>query len=351
MRDSGLWCRHQKPRPSSRWTLHMGLSVWVGLLVLGEPGWPAERSGIGESREACNAVPESGGPIAELTFTAPQPFVIIAGPPQDWRRLYAAGETIAPPSVVGRGVRILQIDPRGVLLRAGGSTAAIWLEPGDRLPGLLDRFVEGTTLLGSLQYQFRVVAGSTDPEPRLICVLASHASLELTVPGPRQGSQVPAGGKEEATRMEIVAPREDSPDQSRGAGAAAPFVEVAPHTYRVGAKELQALLDQGARLVAEAWAGGWLPVPAPSRDPQAIESPVADGTLGPRGFRLMSAKWAEAAGLETGDLILAVDGRAVNTFDDLYHAYQQVRRVARRPRFEVTLERDGVQLTKTYLIQ
>jgi len=41
----------------------------------------------------------------------------------------------------------------------------------------------------------------------------------------------------------------------------------------------------------------------------------------------------------------------VNTFADLYQAYQQVRRAARRPRFEVTLERNGVQTTKTYLIQ
>jgi S1-C subfamily serine protease len=85
--------------------------------------------------------------------------------------------------------------------------------------------------------------------------------------------------------------------------------------------------------------------------PQNIESPVADGTLGPRGFRLASPKLAGAFGLEAGDVILAVDGRAVNTFDDLYHAYQQVRRAARRPRFEVTLERDGVQVTKTYLIK
>ncbi len=36
---------------------------------------------------------------------------------------------------------------------------------------------------------------------------------------------------------------------------------------------------------------------------------------------------------------------------DLYQAYQQVHRATRRPRFEVTLERDGVQVTKTYLIQ
>jgi S1-C subfamily serine protease len=55
--------------------------------------------------------------------------------------------------------------------------------------------------------------------------------------------------------------------------------------------------------------------------------------------------------MATGDLILAVDGRAVNTFADLHQAYQQVRWTARRPRFEVTLERDGVQVTKTFLIR
>jgi hypothetical protein len=88
-----------------------------------------------------------------------------------------------------------------------------------------------------------------------------------------------------------------------------------------------------------------------SREPQEIESPVADGLLGSRGFRFTNPKLAKVAGLETGDLILAVDGHTLNTFAELFQPYQQVRRTAHRPHFEVTLERNGVEVAKMYLIR
>ncbi|HVO41941.1 MAG TPA: hypothetical protein VMT34_04935, partial [Aggregatilineales bacterium] len=66
---------------------------------------------------------------------------------------------------------------------------------------------------------------------------------------------------------------------------------------------------------------------------------------------MTNPKWARGIGLEARDVILAVDGRAVNSFSDIYDAYQQLHRSVRRPSFELTLERDGVPLTKTYLIR
>lgn len=337
----------ERPRAWCRWDPLWGLALCLSLLGCGE-AWSAEPSDVPPSARSCGEEAWREAPAAEVTFAGPRGFVIIVDP-RDTAQLYAAGESILGAHDAGAGVRILRIEPGRIQVRDRRAGTAVWLTPGDPVPGVPDRFVAGTTILSGLNYHYRVAERSPGPEPRLICVLAGHAHLEVTVPRPSQARQLPAEGKAEATRAETVAPLGDVPVQNRG--AAAQVVEVAPHTYQVGAKDLQELLDQGARLVSEAWVGGWLSVPTPGREPQAIESPVADGTLGPRGFHLTSAKWAEAAGLETGDLILAVDGRAVNTFDDLYQAYQQVHRAARRPRFEVTLERDGVQVTKTYLIQ
>ena len=348
MKHAGLWWRKRKQCPSSRRVLCVSLSVWVGLLVLGAPGWPAEPSVGGEN--PCTDVSEGAGPTAEVIFPIPRPFVIIAGAPEDGRWLYGAGESIPHVSNVEAEVRILRIDPGHVQVQSGGK-AAVWLKPGDPLPGVRGLVVEGTTVLVGLHYRYRVAAQSPKPEPKLLCVRAAHAQLEVTVPGTPQSGRSSAEATEATARAETGTSVSGIQAQRRDASAAAPLAEVAPHTYQVDAKNLQELLDRGARMVAETWGGGWLPASTAHGEPQGIESPVADGLLGPRGFRLTSPKMAEVAGLETGDLILAVDGQAVNTFADLYQAYQQVRRAARRPRFEVTLERNGVQVTKTYLIQ
>jgi len=337
----------ERPRPSGRGAPLWGLALYLSLLGWGE-GWAGQPSDVPASARSCGEAAWLRAPVAEVTFAGPREFVILVDS-RNTEHLYQAGDSIPGANDTGAGVRILRIDPGRVQVRSGRTTTAIWLKPGDPVPGVLDRVVAGTTILRGLNYHYWVAEHSPDPDPRLRCVRAGRAHLDVPVLRPSQGDQMSADGPGAASRAETVTPTGDFPGQSRG--AAARVVEIGPHTYQVGATDLQELLEQGARRVAEAWPGGWLAVPTLSGEPQRIESPVADGMLGPRGFRLTSPKLAEIAGLERGDLILAVDGQAVNTFADLYQVYQQVRRAARRPRFEVTLERDGVPVTKTYLIQ
>ena len=332
----------ERPRPGGRWDRRWGLALCLSLLG-GVAGWPAEPSDEPPRARSCGDAAWLTAPVAEVTFGGPRAFVILVGP-RNTEHLYQTGDSIPGANDAGAGVSILRIDPGRVQVRSDRNATAIWLTPNDPLPGLRGRIVARTTILGGLDYHYGAVEHSPDAEPRLRCVRAGRAHLDVPVSGSSRGGQMSA-----ATRAEAVTPTGDVPGQRRDARA--PIVEVAPNTYQVTAADLQELLEQGARRVAEAWPGGWLPVQTRGREPQIIATPVADGTLGPRGFRLTSAKMAEVAGLETGDLVLAVDGHAVNTFADLYQAYRQVRRAARRPRFEVTLERNGVQVTKTYLIQ
>jgi S1-C subfamily serine protease len=82
-----------------------------------------------------------------------------------------------------------------------------------------------------------------------------------------------------------------------------------------------------------------------------VQSPIADGMLGPRGFRVTSPNLAERAGIEVGDVILSVNGQAINGFVDLYRLYQKVKRDGTLSLIELKLERQGMPITNTYRIR
>ncbi len=338
----GVW--PDRPRAFRRWASRLALCL--GLLAAGTGGWSAEPSRAARSPRSCEEETWGEASLAELTFAEPRWFVRIVAPGHT-ERLYGIGDAMAGTALAGASVRILRIEPGRVEVRDPRGATTAWLAPGDAVPGRSEHVVAETTFLHGLSFHYRVAERSPDPEPRLLCIQGTRAHLE--VPVPRAGGQRPAAGEFAASPAEratsVGYPLDHVPREGK------PAVAVAPHTYEVGANDLQDLLDQGERQVTEAWVGGGHSMPTPGGESQAITSPVADGTLEPRGFRLTSPKWAEAAGLETGDLILAVDGRAVNTLGDLFQASQQLRQAARRPRFEVTLEREGVQVTKTFLIR
>jgi S1-C subfamily serine protease len=102
-------------------------------------------------------------------------------------------------------------------------------------------------------------------------------------------------------------------------------------------------------VLAEAWPTLWPRVSLQDGVSLQLRSPVADGVLGPRGFRVTSPNLAERAGIELGDVVLAVNGQAVNSLGDLYSLYQQVQREARLSTVELGLERHGVPVTKMEL--
>jgi membrane-associated protease RseP (regulator of RpoE activity) len=127
--------------------------------------------------------------------------------------------------------------------------------------------------------------------------------------------------------------------------------EAGPNVYEVSATDLQAALDHGGQVLAEAWPTVWPLVSLRDGVSLQVRSPVADGVLGPRGFRVTSPNLAERAGIELGDVVLAVNGQAVNSFGDLYSLYQKVRSDSRLSTVELRLERQGVPVTKTYQIR
>ena len=127
--------------------------------------------------------------------------------------------------------------------------------------------------------------------------------------------------------------------------------EKSPHAYEVSAADFQAALDHGGQVLAEAWPTIRPLVSLGEGVSLKVQSPVAEGVLGPRGFRVTSPNLAARAGIQVGDTILAVNGQGVNTFVDLYRLYQTVTRDPQLSLIEVSLERQGVPVTKTYRIR
>lgn len=60
---------------------------------------------------------------------------------------------------------------------------------------------------------------------------------------------------------------------------------------------------------------------------------------------------AGRAGIEVGDVILAINGQAVNSFADLFNLYLQAVRNPRLSDVEVKLERRGQSVTNSYRIR
>ena len=123
------------------------------------------------------------------------------------------------------------------------------------------------------------------------------------------------------------------------------------NTYEVSAADLQQALDHGGRVLAEAWPTVWPLVSLREGISLQVRSPIADGVFEARGFRVTSPNLAQRAGIEVGDVLLAANGQSVNGFGDVYRLYQRVRRDSRLSVVEVSLERQGVSVTKIYRIR
>jgi len=124
-----------------------------------------------------------------------------------------------------------------------------------------------------------------------------------------------------------------------------------PNTYGLNAADVQWALEHAGQVLQEAW-GTVRPLVSFQEGLRfRIASPLADGVLGAGGFQVHSPKLAERAGLMAGDIVRSVNGRPVNGFPDLFRLYQEVKRNPQLSAVEVSLERQGQLLTKTYRIR
>jgi membrane-associated protease RseP (regulator of RpoE activity) len=285
-----------------------------------------------------------------MTYATPKRVAIITELASNRQRLYTVGDSIADPLEPKRTVQIQQIEPRRLRLRDSHTQRVLWIVEGAVVPGIPNRCFTQTALLIGLDHRYVATVAPLDPEPRFLGIRGDRALLEVDIHppqslmglAPRQGERPsglpgpgqPAPQKRDVTPFERVRVKETAPD-----------------TYEINSAEFRDALDHGGRLLAAEW-----PKVTPvlsMRDGVSLQvkSPVAEGILGAGGFQVTNPNLAGRAGIEVGDVILAINGQAVNSISDLFRLYLEAVRNPRLSDVEVQLERKGAPLTKTYRVR
>jgi hypothetical protein len=295
-------------------------------------------------------MPDASSPWAEVTFAAPQRFAIVTESQTQRQRLYGRGDPVLNAKGTDQGLVVAEVEAAGLQLRDTRTQRLMRVAVGQFLPGATGRRLAQTTVLDGVDYGYVRVKGSVDPEPRVFQVRSRRAVVVVDTPATQPTvSAAPADNVSPAQAREYALQTQHRLDATilgkvrvNGIGR---------DTYDVSAADLRVAMNHGEQVLLEAWA---TVRPMLSWDQGInfqIKSPVADGVLGPRGFRVTSPKLAERAGLETGDVVLAVNQQPITGFGDLFQLYRKVKADQSLSAVEVKLERQGQLVTKTYRIR
>lgn len=291
-------------------------------------------------------------PSVEITFATPKRFAIITESERKRQRLYEVNDSIVDPADPSRTVKIQQIERKRLRLRDSQTQRILWIAEGESVPGFPDRRFTRAASLTGVDYRYVETLAPLDPEARLLSIHGDRAVLEVDIRPPQsivavsprhRNSQSLSGGPstvQSSSQQPDLAPLER-----------VQVAETAPNTYEVNGAELRDALDHGGRLLAQEWPRIQPLLSIRDGIGLQVKSPVADGILTPRGFQVTNPNLAGRAGIEVGDVILAINGQAVNSFGDLYNLYREAVRNPRLSDVEVRLERQGMPVIKTYRIR
>lgn len=324
------------------WTRAWAASLFWALALALASGFAQDgvASGKGpaasESRSSIDPHPIPG----EVVFAKPRRFAIVLFRDRQVRRLYAAGDVLLEPGGRRSSVVIDRLLPERIVVRRGVDGPPVSLGPGQALPGVPDTVFVGTVELTRLTYRFKLVDRVVAPDAVLAWVSGRAAVLD-----------------KEVTRLPDAAGLLPSGHGSRGASIAA-LVErvrmrrVNRDVYEVDEASLAPLLAR----VGEAVSAHKPPVDAAFAAFSAfglpVSSEVGDGVLTDAGFQITNLAVANTLGIQVGDTVVSLNGRAVNsplnawwTFQDLLIRNQSLREI------RVKLVRDGAPTTKLYVIR
>jgi hypothetical protein len=296
------------------------------------------------------SMPDASSPSAEVTFAAPQRFAIVNEPQTKRRRLYGKGDPVLDGKGTDQGFLVEEVEAVGLQIRDTRAQKMIRVAVGEVLPGGGSRRLAETTVLDGVDYWYVSVKGSVDPEPRVFQIRTRRAALVVDTPTSQTAvAVVPADTVRPAQVGEYALQTQQRLDATilgkvrvKGAGR---------DNYEISATDLRMAMNHGEQVLMEAWSTVRPMLSWNQGINFQVKSPIADGVLGPRGFRVTSPNLAERAGLEMGDVVLAVNGQPINGFGDVFRLYSQVKADQRLSAVELKLERQGQLMTKTYRIR
>jgi membrane-associated protease RseP (regulator of RpoE activity) len=218
-------------------------------------------------------------------------------------------------------------------------------------------------LLRELHYRYKVVDRISHPDPVLVALEGPRAILEVETL--QSAGPVSGGSAGEAASPALA--------DATGSGAGGPLPpdaalpgraildgdllekiqvqELGRGRYEVPAADVQAVLENAARVLADLEPFVWPTLSLDAGFQYRITSAAGDGVLSRQGFTVTAPKLAERAGLQVGDTILNVNGQPVDGFASLYRIFRQVRSDPALRTVQVELDRRGTRLTQTYRLR
>jgi hypothetical protein len=335
--------------------LSRGACLCAALALAGPAAVPAA-GGPGRGEEALVTL---GAARTEIRFPTPVRYAIVLQQPGRIRLLYARGNILFHPQDPTRSLTVERVEAEALVVRQGPRGRGQTLKAGGPMPGFPGLTFTRTVLLDQLHYRYKVVERIQHPDPVLVALEGSRAILDVEVvhrasaSAQAPPSSIPPG----AVRPGVVAPPAGQPTPPARATLDAEVLdkvrvrEVSPGLYEVPAADVQAVLENTGRVLADL-----APMALPTLSLQTglqyrVTSAAGDGVLTSQGFTITAPKLAERAGIQVGDTILSVNGQPVDGFASLYRMFRDVRRDPALNTVQVELDRGGTRLTKTYRIR
>jgi hypothetical protein len=321
------------------------LLMVVPSVVTAEPKKPTKTAVESSRTQKTAAEPSRPQPSAEVTFADPRPFVVVTEGASKRQRLYSVGDQLQDSR--GANLKVEQIARGSVLFRDAQTKKAGWVAVGEAVPTIADRRVTATAFLRHLEYRYLSAPRPLDPEARVLELRGDRVIVEMdTSPASSGQAGTAMSGEEHSPPVIDAGEKLDETLLGRVRVRAA-----GRDSYEVNAADLQDVLDQTGRVLAETWPTVIPTVSIQEGVAMQVRSAVADGTFVSRGFRVSDPKMAARGGLAAGDVILAVNGQTVTGFADVFRIYQDVRRNPSLSTVSLDLERQGQLMTKTYRIR
>ncbi len=289
-------------------------------------------------------------PSAEVTFAIPQRVAIISELATKRRRVYASGDLVSDSTTGGQGFQVEAVEPDGIQLRDAPSQKVIRVATGGTIPGLNGRRLAGIATLKGVEYRYTVANDPLDPEPRLIDVREDRAYLEVDITGATPAKTCRPTDSSRTILTEAQPLRLCNRLDARILEKVT-VKEIGRDIYDLGAAELRQAMDHAGQILTDAWSTVRPMISLNEGIRFRIQSPVADGVLGPRGFQVSNPNLAERVGIQKGDVILVINGQPINGFSDVFRLYQQVRRDTQISTVTLRLERQGQPLSKTFRVR
>lgn len=323
---------------------HVGLAAaaLAGALAM-VPMSAARAAGTGGTLEVSGEASHG-----DITLREPRRYAVVAEAPRRVRRLYTTGDVLIDPRNPQQQVVIERIDADGVVVLAHPAARPARVSVGRPIPGAPGRTLAGIVALTHLRYRLKVVDRVVHTEPVLVSLTGSAAVLEREV----QGTVKAHGQAKPAVARGAAKPRRSVPALEPELVTRMPVKQVDESTFVLDADSVEPVLDTVRRLVPAKASAVMAAFPQQGDVSIDMTSPLLDGTLSQRGFTVTNTKVAQAFGLEAGDTVLSLNGRAVNSPLNAWWAFQEMLIKQRNvSTLRVVIERGGTRVLNEYQIK